>query len=66
MNKIVAKEKSQEVYTPTHSVGWGDSDSLSPKLSCLSFENLQMGFWGTLGLPSPQIASILIKINFPL
>ena len=29
-------------------------------------QNLQRLFWGLLSLPSPQIASILIKNNFHL
>ena len=28
-------------------------------------QNLQRWFWGTLSPPSPQIAGILIKGNFP-
>ena len=77
VTSIGSKEHSQEINRPAHSGGDNDSDLPHPNdcLRLLPFfllkafmaeQTLRRWFWGTLSPPSPQIASILIKSNFPL
>lgn len=44
---------------------WWFTDILSPLTTVMAEQNLESWFWGN-SLPSPQVASLWIKANFPL